>query len=202
MDEQQQKQQEQQETTAKKIKALESEADELRLMIQEGVTFDVEVKQQRRKPGFWGFFKKKETITERKVFKIKEPTLATLDRLSALWLQMEIDETKLQDEDYLRVAKTLANKESHRLAEAVAVAVLGEDYYTVTEKGGYYQRKEDKKALENLTSLFFHSVKPSELFTLAVLITNVSNLGDFTNSIRLMSATRTSDPTHLIEQQG
>lgn len=189
-------------TTKTKVEALETEQNELRLMIQEGVTFDVEITHYKRKPGILGWLKKRERITEKKVFKIKEPTLNTLDRLSALWLQMEIDETKLQEADYLNAAKKMARKEAHRLAEVVAIAVLSEDYYiTIADKGGYYRRTEDRKALESLTSLFLHTIKPSELFTLAVLITNVSNLGDFINSIRLMSATRTSDPTHLIEQQ-
>lgn len=184
-----------------KLEALELEQSELRLMIQEGVTFDVNVTYYRRKPGFWGYFRKREKVTEKRVFKIEEPTLNTLDRLSALWLQMEIDETRLQEADYLNAAKKMANKEAKRLAEVVATAVLGEDYYTAFDKGGYFKRTENKQELKRLTSLFLHTVKPSELFTLAVLITNVSNLGDFINSIRLMSATRTSDPTHLIEQQ-
>lgn len=184
-----------------KLEALEAEQNELRLMIQEGVTFDVTVTHHRRKPGILGYFRKREKVTEKKVFKIEEPTLNTLDRLSALWLQMEIDETRLQEADYLNAAKKMANKEAHRLAEVVAVAVLGEDYYTTIDKGGYFKRTENKQELKRLKSLFLHTIKPSELFTLAVLITNVSNLGDFINSIRLMSATRTSDPTHLIEQQ-
>lgn len=185
-----------------KIHALEAEQSELRLMIQEGITFDVDVTYTRRKPGLFGWFSKREKVTEKKVFKIEEPTLATLDRLSAIWLKMQIDEAKLQDGDYLTQAKQLAASEARNLAEVVAVAVLGEDRYTLTEKGGYYKRTENTKELKRLTSFFFHTVKPSELFTLAVLITNVSNLGDFINSIRLMSAARTSDPTHLIEQQG
>lgn len=184
-----------------KIEELEAEQNELRLMIRQGVTFDIEVTIYRRKPGFFGFFRKRDKVTEKKVFKIKEPTLNTLDRLSALWLQMEIDEAKLTDNDYLNAAKKMAQKEAHRLAEVVAIAVLGEDYYITTEKGGHYQRREDEKALQELKTLFLHTVTPSGLFTLAVHITNVSNLGDFINSIRLMSAARTSDPTHLIEQQ-
>lgn len=184
-----------------KIEELEAEQNELRLMIRQGVTFDIEVTTYRRKPGFFGFFRKRDKVTEKKVFKIQEPTLNTLDRLSALWLQMEIDEAKLTDNDYLNAAKKMAQKEAHRLAEVVAIAVLGEDYYITTEKGGHYQRREDEKALQELKTLFLHTVTPSDLFTLAVHITNVSNLGDFINSIRLMSAARTSDPTHLIEQQ-
>ena len=141
-------------------------------------------------------------ITEKKVFRVQEPTLATLDRLSVLWLQMSIDETKLGDEDYFKTAKKMAAQEARKLAQVVAVAVLGEDYYDVTDKGGYLVRKPNETRLARLTSLFLHTVTPSQLLTLAILITNVSNLGDFINSIRLMSATRTSDPTQLIEQPG
>lgn len=186
-----------------KLENLTREQSELRQMINEGVTFDVEITYKRRKPGILGYFRKREKITEKKVFRVAEPTLSTLDRLSALWLEMTIDETKLGDEDYLCTAKKLAAKEAKKLAEVVAVAVLGEDYYDVTDKGGYFIRKPNEKRLARLTSLFTHTITPSQLLTLAILITNVSNLGDFINSIRLMSATRTSDPiTNRVEQQG
>ena len=190
-------------TQDEKLEALTREQTELRKMIGEGVTFDVEITHRRRKPGFWGYFRRREKVTETKVYTIQEPTLATLDRLSLLWLQMEIDETKLGDDDYLRTARALASKEAAKLAEVVAVAVLGEDYYIATYDGTTYRRKEDKKALRDLTRLFFHTLKPSELLTLAIIVTNVSNLGDFVNSMRLMSAARTSDPEATrIEQQG
>lgn len=181
-------------TKEEKLEALTREQTELRKMIGEGVTFDVEITHHRRKPGLLGYFRHREKITETKVYTIKEPTLATLDRLSLLWLRMEIDETKLGDDDYLRTARTLANKEAKQLAEVVATAVLGEDFYIATFDGTTYRRKEDRKALRDLTLLFFHTLKPSELLTLAIIITNVSNLGDFVNSMRLMSATRTSEP--------
>ncbi len=189
-------------TQEEKLETLTREQDELRKMIGEGVTFDVDITHYRRKPGLLGFFRKREKVTEKKVYVIQEPTLATLDRLSLLWLQMEIDETKLNDDDYLRTARTLANKEAKQLAEVVATAVLGEDYYIATFDGTTYRRKEDRKTLRDLTRLFFHTLKPSELLTLAIIITNVSNLGDFVNSMRLMSATRTSEPgATRIEQQ-
>lgn len=184
-----------------KIKALEQEQNELRHMINQGLTFDIEVTYSRRRPGFFGFFRKREKVTEKRVFTIQEPTLATLDRLSALWLQMEIDETRLGDADYLATARQMAGKEAKRLAEVVAVAVLGEDYYDTTEHRGAFSYKPNEDRLRRLAATFFHTVKPSDLFTLAVLITNVSNLGDFISSIRLMSATRTSEPrASLIEQ--
>lgn len=181
-------------TQEEKIEALTREQTELRKMIGEGVNFDVDITYYRRKPGIWGYFKKRDKVKEKKVYTIQEPTLATLDRLSLIWLKMEIDETKLGDDDYLRTARALANKEAKQLAEVVATAVLGEDYYMATFDGTTYRRKEDRKALRDLTRLFFHTLKPSELLTLAIIITNVSNLGDFVNSMRLMSAARTSAP--------
>ena len=141
-----------------KLEALEREQSELRQMIGEGITFDVEVTYTRRKPGLLGFFRKREKITEKKVFRVQEPTLATLDRLSALWLQMSIDETKLGDEDYFKTAKKMAAQEARKLAQVVAVAVLGEDYYDVTDKGGYLVRKPNETRLARLTSLFLHTV--------------------------------------------
>lgn len=184
-----------------KLKVLEQEQSELRHMINQGLTFDVEVTYSRRRPGFFGFFRKREKVKEKRVFTIQEPTLATLDRLSSLWLQMEIDETRLGDADYLAAARQMANKEAKRLAEVVAVAVLGEDYYDTTEHRGAFSYKPNETRLQRLAATFYHAVKPSDLFTLAVLITNVSNLGDFISSIRLMSATRTSEPrASLIEQ--
>jgi hypothetical protein len=114
---------------------------------------------------------------------------------------MEIDETKLNDRDYLDTAKALAKKEARRMAEVVAVAVLGEDLYITTERRGVFSYKPDEAKLQRLANTFYHAIKPSELLTLAILITNVSNLGDFISSTRLMSATRTSDPmTNRVEQ--
>lgn len=187
---------------AAQLKSLEQEQSELRQMINEGLTFDVEVTYRRRRPGLLGYFRKKETVKEKRVFKIQEPTLATLDRLSSLWVKMEIDEAKLtSNDDYLATAKQLAGKEARTLAEVVAVAVLGEDLYETTERRGVFAYKPDEQKLARLADTFYHAVKPSELLTLAVLITNVSNLGDFISSMRLMSATRTSEPmANRIEQ--
>ena len=188
-------------TDEEKQSKLLQEQQELRRMIGEGVTFDIDVTYHRRKPGFFGRFRKPERITEKQTYTIQEPTLSTLDRLSALWIQMEIDEARLKDDDYLATAKQLAKKEAAKLAEVVAVAVLGEDYFITTFDGTHYHRKEDKARLRELSGHFFHFCKPSELLTLAILITNVSNLGDFVNSMRLMCATRTSEPrTTRIEQ--
>lgn len=50
-----------------KLEVLEREQSELRHMINEGVTFDIEVTYTRRKPGLLGFLRKREKIQEKKV---------------------------------------------------------------------------------------------------------------------------------------
>jgi hypothetical protein len=42
-----------------KVQALEAEQNELRLMIKDGITFDIEVTHYRRKPGILGYFRKR-----------------------------------------------------------------------------------------------------------------------------------------------
>lgn len=56
-----------------KTQALEAEQNELRLMIQEGVTFDVEVTHYRRKSGISGFFRKREKVTEKRSSRLQNP---------------------------------------------------------------------------------------------------------------------------------
>ena len=64
-------------------------------------------------------------------------------------------------------------------------------------KGGVVHYEEDRRALDDLTNLFFHTIKPSELFRLTMTINAMCNLGDFIHSIRLMSAARTTVPTRI-----
>ena len=82
-----------------------------------------------------------------------------------------------------------------RMARVVAIAVLGEDYYvTEVNRFGKVKKYNDDKELDRLTALFFHSVKPSVLVGLVAMITGMSNLGDFINSMRLLSGARTATP--------
>lgn len=163
-------------------------------MINHGLRFDVKIAVKQRRPGLLGYFRKRVIEKQTHIFSIYEPTLSTLDRLSALWLKMELDETKLTGDDFLATAKKLTATQTKLMAEVVATAVLGEDYYITTERRGRLIYTPDDARLQELTATFYHSVKPSQLLTLAVLISNVANLGDFISSMRLMSAARTSTP--------
>lgn len=182
--------------TAKKT-LIDLEREELNLLIKRGVKFDISYKARRKKQGFRGFFQKKEIITVNEIYEIHEPTLAVLDRLSAVWVEMGIDEDSLNagGTTTLVEAKQIAHENAERMARIIAIAVLGEDY-NITEVGtnGRIKHKLDDKELDRLTALFLHSIKPSKLVGLANTVTNVSNLGDFIGSMRLMSGARTTQP--------
>lgn len=179
------------------IKALEREREELNLLVQRGVKFDVTTKIRRRKKGLRGFFSRPETVNETHTFEIHEPTLSVLDRISALSLAIDIDEAtiKAEGEAAITEARQVTKENIMRMARVVAIAVLGEDYHVIeVNRFGKVKKYNDDKELDRLTALFFHSVKPSVLVGLVAMITGMCNLGDFINSMRLLSGARTATP--------
>lgn len=181
-------------------KILEQEKAELNALINKGVSFEVADTKIEVKRRFFGLIKKRVVVEVKRRFKIEEPTLGTLDRLSAEWIEFAIDEATLQSDDGMQKARTLAHSHSMRCAKVVALAVLGSDYLIPTPgKGGVVRYVEDTKELEYLTYLFARQIKPSKLYQLYVLINAMCNLGDFLNSIRLMSADRTTMPIRIEE---
>lgn len=184
-------------TDSEKIQA---ERNELNLLIDKGV--NIEVERTIRVPigRKYLLFKRYTAKIEKLKFTIKEPTLSTLDRLSAEQIELVIDEAKIK-ENGLSEAKMLTSKQAHRMARIVAIAVLGQEYVITTQEGARIRYQYDDKKLNELTELFFINVKPSNLFQYTVLINSMSNLGDFTNSIRLMSAVRTTMPTLIEDKQ-
>ena len=182
---------------------LELEREELNLLVKQGIKFSVTHKIRRHKKGVKGFFQRPEVITVKEDFEMQEPTLSVLDRLSAIWVEMGLDEKRLTagGTETLAEAKRIAKDNAARMARIIAIAVLGEDYH-VTEvcAGGRVKKYNDDKELDRLTALFFHTIKPSKLVGLSEAVTSVSNLGDFINSMRLMSGARTTQPrTERIE---
>ena len=169
------------------------ERDELNRIIGNGVCFTI-TRRIRRKKAFPKIGYQIETISEK--YEIQEPTLSTLDRLSAIWIDMDIPEQELLKggADTIRTAKNLANINARRMARIIAVAVLGEDYFIPCQRYGRTAYKGNDKALDDLTEIFLHSLRPSELVSLAQTVTAVSNLGDFIASMRLMSGARTTQP--------
>lgn len=177
---------------------LNSERNELNVLIEKGVEFQMEVVEVTTQKKLWGLFKKRVKTKAVKTFKIEEPTLSTLDRLSNEWIKLAISEEELKGDDALIAAKNLAVEHSQTCAKIIALAVLGTDYLIPKTNGGYNY---DTKKLTELTRIFYTFLKPSELYKLTVLINAMSNLGDFTNSIRLMSAQRTTAPIRIEDEQ-
>jgi len=180
-----------------KEEQINTERNELNVLIKNGVVFDLDCVTYEHK----GFFRKKQPVNKTLKFSIQEPTLSTLDRLSAEQIDLVIDEKVLSSEVAISEAKKLTSKHCLRLAKIVAIAVLGQDYVKGKQKGSFFKYSYDNKALDNLTQLFFQFMKPSQLMQIVVLINTMSNLGDFCNSIRLMSAVRTTMPIRIEENK-
>ncbi len=179
---------------------LEKERNELNSLINKGVFFEVEDFEVVTQKVFFGLIKRRTTTKVIRKFKIDEPTLSTLDRLSTEWIEFAIDENAMKSADGMTKARGLANQHSLRCAKVVAIAVLGTDYLIPkVGRNGVVKYVEDVDTLDRLTTMFARAIKPSKLYQLYVLINAMSNLGDFLNSIRLMLADRTTMPIRVEE---
>lgn len=176
---------------------LEQERRELNTIIGKGVSFEVKDVEFETKTRFWGLFKKNIPHEVTRKFTIQEPTLSTLDRLSAEWVEFAIDEQELQKPESMKAARTLAHFHARRAAKVVAIAALGEERLIPKPCKAGTIWVEDEKRLEELTDLFARKIKPSRLHQLYNIVNTMSNLGDFVNSIRLMSIERTTVPNRI-----
>lgn len=176
---------------------LEQERRELNTIIGKGVSFEVKDVEFETKTRFWGLFKKHIPHEVTRKFTIQEPTLSTLDRLSAEWVEFTIDEQELQKPESMKAARTLTHFHARRAAKVVAIAALGEERLIPKPCKAGTIWIEDEKRLEELTDLFARKIKPSRLHQLYNIVNTMSNLGDFVNSIRLMSIERTTVPNRI-----
>lgn len=178
---------------------INAEKNELNTLIDKGIHFDIERTIELKQNGFFGIFKKRYSKTESLRFVIKEPTLAVLDLMSYEQIDLKIDETIMSSDSGIQEAKKMTSEYGKKLARIVAIAVLGQDYIKTKKNGSGFSYKHDDKRLDELSELFFIHIKPSKLLQLAIMVNTMSNLGDFTNSIRLMSASRTTMPIRIEE---
>lgn len=178
---------------------LEQERAELNTLIGKGVSFEVKDTEFDVETRFLGIVKRYKPREVTRTFKIEEPTLATLDRISAETIEFAIDEAAMKSADSMQRARGLAREHSIRCARVVAIAVLGEDRLIPVHGKSGTRWVEDTKRLDELTSLFARKIKPSVLYKLYVLVNAMCNLGDFMNSIRLMQQERTTMPIRIEE---
>ena len=181
---------------------LEAERKELNLLIGRGITFDVKRTIFKRRPGLMGRLSKRIPAEEMVSYRIQEPTLSTLDRMSDLQIELDINEEVMRSDQALHEARYLTGEHSRRLARIVATAVMGQDYVQIRQSGGRTVYSNDEAGLEEIADVLFHGLTPSQLAELVVYINTISNLGDFCNSIRLMSALRTTMPLRIEGNSG
>lgn len=160
----------------KDFNELQAEINEAAILIDKGVKFSVP------KRSILKFFSKQKERT----FYIKQPYLGTLDLVSELFLSINLDEQKLQDNP-LTASKEIVKTSAQKCAKVVAISVLNSKIMIKLFSG-------------LLASYFLWRIKPSTLIKLAYIINQMNNYGDFINSIRLMSAIRTTAPQNLIEE--
>lgn len=173
------------------VKELLAQRRLIKTIIGKGTKFTVNYTVKVRQKGFLGFFKPKVTDERKEEFTLKEPTLAVLDRASEVWLRMDTSDLDKEGADQGKEGFKAARKHAHDMAECLAILVLGEAYFAVD--GG------DNEELDRLTELFYKTVKPSQAQDIAVFINAASNLADFTDSMRLMKISVTTNPTPRIE---
>lgn len=159
----------------------QAEQQEISILLNKGVKFSTP------KRSFLKHLSKK----KERDFYIFQPYLGTLDHLSELSLQMKIDEKVYESDDMferLQGYKILASKTARLAAKMAAISVLNSRWKIKLFSG-------------ILAGYFLWHIQPTHLLQLAMLINKMSNFGDFTNSIRLMSTARTTAPKSLIENQ-
>lgn len=180
---------------------LQQERNELNALINKGVTFEVTDTAFDVHRTWYG--RKRYVPREiKRTFTIAEPTLATLDRLSAEWVEFAIDEKAMQSDDAMQRARTLVVNHAERCARIIAIAALGNNAWIVRPFGtNTVSYAENSGGIQELTTLFMRTIKPSQMYKLIVMINAMCNLGDFTNSIRLMCADRTTMPIRIEDER-
>lgn len=154
---------------------IRAEKQELDTLIERGMTFTVPVRSILRYLG----------KTERS-FIIRQPYLGTLDYLSREFIDMDFSEEKLQG-NAMGESKRLIAHNARRCARVIAIAILNSKWRI-------------KLLAPLLASYLLWRITPDKLFKLTLLINTISNVADFTNSIRFLSVTRTTSPA-LMEKK-
>jgi len=123
-------------------------------------------------------------------FVIKPLYLGTIDTLRKIYLQIEYDEEKIQDQPIQESKKLF--KYIPLVAKIAAVAVLNNP--TVTDQ--------DNKEVKDLAKFFVEHLNVTRLKKLADVISQMMNPGGFTSSIRSIreiGTTKPSDRANLVE---
>ena len=149
-----------------------TQKNELVRLINEGFPFEIEITVKRRKPGIFGFFLPKEVLKETRQFLVKEPTLATLDRIALVSADINTDLFS-DEENFNMYLKKNSRLHYRKMANVIAIAVA-----------------QPGDNINDLTEIFFAALKPSHLLQIIVLIDVASNLQVFMTSTLMVTAAK------------
>ena len=158
---------------------------EITRLINSGFNIDLSYNIITKQKGLFGWLKPK--IKERKTesFLLKELTLNIIDRINLISLDIDFD--KYKDLDPRSADKEISKDHLKRICEIVALCLIAENYEYQNDNGKYIQ---NNKELKRVSNILLRAVKPSDVLGILQLIDVVGNLGDFTNSIRLIVSTQ------------
>lgn len=111
---------------------------------------------------------------------IRQQLLGSLDYLTDLYLQIDINEDKIKA-DPEKEARRLAGQYARLMARVVAIAFLNSKW-----KIRLFSRY--------MTNWFLWKLTPQRLFDLTLAIKTLSNTADFVGSIRSIALVRTTAP--------
>ncbi|TDX83990.1 hypothetical protein [Epilithonimonas xixisoli] len=164
---------------------LEEKRREITRILGKGFHFEIAEKIEIKPKGLLSFFKKKEYQIIPRAFQIKEPTLSVLDRISLE--SINLIESEFNDLKTFADQKRFSRKHYKLMAKIIAIAVAGP----------YGEESE----ITEFKNLFFKYLKPSDLYNIVQMIDITSNLMDFINSTRLVTAANVLAETDLVEKK-
>ncbi|GAB3959019.1 hypothetical protein GCM10028805_54330 [Spirosoma harenae] len=153
------------------IDTTQTETPELHTLIQNGLTFSIPKKSLLR------FFGKPE-----RTFTIKQPFLGTLEKICNVGCEMVYSDEDL-DANPLLESKRLTRESAKKCARVIAIAILN-GWVNIFLFAPLLSR------------YLLWRLSPSDLIYLTMMVSQISNFGDFISAVRLLSAAyRTTQPT-------
>lgn len=120
-------------------------------------------------------------VIGKRTYKIKELTLGMMDSITSIRLKMKVNEDGLKSNP-IAESNQLVHFNAGLAAQIVAIAILGRGSF----KRRLLTKRLGRRLMESLTS--------ATLYEAVIAIIKLSNVGDFTNSIRLAAGIRMTSP--------
>lgn len=160
------------------------ETNELNVLLNRGFTIEI---QHSEKSTWWKrLFRRRKApamITEK--FTFREPTLAVLDRVSLEYMDLEqsADDIAKYGES---VAKRVAYKQAGTMARIIAIFALGENIFNP-------DFSENTDEFNRVSDIMLHAFTPSKMVQIVGILSTLSNIPAFLNTIQFLGTTRTSN---------